>query len=206
MYATLPYLTTASFDIGRPSPTSQKHIVHKNSLLFMFSFLLCVMQLRTTLIQHKEKKDDLHIVSCNRSICKNNFNNVALRLLNHLPRHITEIPKRYKFKNALKTYLLDHCFYMVKWMSFSRMGHTQALINCNHIIHEQIAFGIPTAQFSFLFFQQPKQHSRKWTCVGYSGEITDARKLHQEGRIDVVRCYSIVSYSETLYQCYHLHY
>jgi hypothetical protein len=31
------------------------------------------------------------------------------------------------------------------------MGHTLALINCNHIIHEEIAFGIPPAQFSSLF-------------------------------------------------------
>jgi hypothetical protein len=41
------------------------------------------------------------------------FNNVGLQLLNHLPRHIKEIPILYKFRNALKTYLLDHCFYRV---------------------------------------------------------------------------------------------
>ncbi|PNF30413.1 hypothetical protein B7P43_G12877 [Cryptotermes secundus] len=59
------------------------------------------------------KKDNLHIVPCNTSLCKNNFNNAGLRLLNHLPPYIKEIPVLYKFKNALKTYLLDHCFYKV---------------------------------------------------------------------------------------------
>ncbi|PNF26089.1 hypothetical protein B7P43_G04923 [Cryptotermes secundus] len=59
------------------------------------------------------KKDDLHIVPCNTSLYKNNFNNVGIRLLNHLPLHIKEIPVLFKFRSALKTYLLNHCFYKV---------------------------------------------------------------------------------------------
>jgi hypothetical protein len=32
-----------------------------------------------------------------------------------------------------------------------------------------------------------------WRCtlMGYSGEIADTKKLHQEGRIDVLRCCSV---------------
>jgi hypothetical protein len=49
----------------------------------------------------------------------------------------------------------------IELMSFSHMGYTLALMNCDHIIHEQIAFGILTAQISFLFSQQQRQHSRR---------------------------------------------
>ncbi|PNF32448.1 hypothetical protein B7P43_G04876 [Cryptotermes secundus] len=34
--------------------------------------------------------------------------------------------------------------------------------------------------------------------MGYSGEIADAKKLHQEGRTDVVRCCSV----ESTVKCY----
>jgi hypothetical protein len=36
------------------------------------------------------KKDDLFIMPCNTSLCKNTFNNIGLRLLNHLPQYIKE--------------------------------------------------------------------------------------------------------------------
>jgi hypothetical protein len=63
---------------------------------------------------HKtRKKDDLYIVPYKTSLCKYNFINVGLRLLNHLPQYVKEIPVQYKFKNDLKTYLLNHCFYSV---------------------------------------------------------------------------------------------
>jgi hypothetical protein len=63
------------------------------------------------------KIDDLFIVTCNASLCKNNFNNIGVRMLNHLPRYIKEIPVLYKFKNALK-----HSYSIVAFtvqMSFS---------------------------------------------------------------------------------------
>jgi hypothetical protein len=34
-------------------------------------------------------------------------------MLNHLPHYIKEVPVLYKFKNALKTFLLNHCFYSI---------------------------------------------------------------------------------------------
>jgi hypothetical protein len=50
------------------------------------------------------------ILSCNKSLCKNNFSNIEIRILNELPQSIKEIPVLYKFKKTLRTYLLDHCF------------------------------------------------------------------------------------------------
>jgi hypothetical protein len=44
------------------------------------------------------KKYDLSIVPCNTSLCKNNSNNIGLRLLNHLPQYMKEIPALYKFE------------------------------------------------------------------------------------------------------------
>jgi hypothetical protein len=34
------------------------------------------------------RKDDLFIVPCNTSLCKNNFNSIGVRMLNHLPHYI----------------------------------------------------------------------------------------------------------------------
>jgi hypothetical protein len=48
------------------------------------------------------KKEDLFIVPCNTSLCKNNFINSGLHMLNHLPPHLKEIPVLCKFKNSLK--------------------------------------------------------------------------------------------------------
>jgi hypothetical protein len=59
------------------------------------------------------KKDDVFIVPCNMSLCKNNFNNIGLRLLNHLPQYMKDIPALYKFKNTPKTFLLEHSFYSI---------------------------------------------------------------------------------------------
>jgi hypothetical protein len=64
---------------------------------------------------HKtRKKDDLFIVPCNMCLCKYNFNNIGLCLLNHLPQYIKIILILHKFKNTLKTFLLVHCFYGVR--------------------------------------------------------------------------------------------
>jgi hypothetical protein len=60
------------------------------------------------------RKDDLFIVPCNTSLYKNNFNNIGCRMFNHLPKYIKEIPVLYKFKQNLKTFLLEHCFYRVE--------------------------------------------------------------------------------------------
>jgi hypothetical protein len=35
-------------------------------------------------------------------------------MFNQLPQYIEEIPVLYKFKNTLKTFLIDHCFYRVE--------------------------------------------------------------------------------------------
>jgi hypothetical protein len=59
------------------------------------------------------RKDDLFILPCNTSLCKNNFNNIGIRMLNQLPLSIKEIPVLYKFKRTLKAFLLDHCFYSI---------------------------------------------------------------------------------------------
>jgi hypothetical protein len=60
------------------------------------------------------RKDDLFILPCNTSLCKNNFNNTGHHVLNQLPQYIKEIPVLYKFKKTLKTFLLDHCFYSIE--------------------------------------------------------------------------------------------
>jgi hypothetical protein len=65
-------------------------------------------------LHNTRKKDDLYIVPYKTSLCKYNFNNVGLRLLNHLPQYVKEILVQYKFENALKTYLLNHCFYSME--------------------------------------------------------------------------------------------
>jgi hypothetical protein len=57
--------------------------------------------------------NDLFILPCNTSLCKNNFNNIGIRMLNQLPLSIKEIPLLYKFKRTLKAFLLDHCFYSI---------------------------------------------------------------------------------------------
>jgi hypothetical protein len=49
-------------------------------------------------------KDDLFIVPCNTSLNMNSFNNIGLRMLNHLPHHLREIPVSYKFKVSLKSF------------------------------------------------------------------------------------------------------
>jgi hypothetical protein len=65
-------------------------------------------------VHNTRKKDDLFIVPCNTSLCKNNFNNTGLRMLNQLPQYIKEIPVLYKFRRTSKTFLLDHCFYSIE--------------------------------------------------------------------------------------------
>jgi hypothetical protein len=59
------------------------------------------------------RKNDLFILPCNTSLCKNNFNNIGIRMLNQLPLSIREIPVLYKFKRTSKAFLLDHCFYSI---------------------------------------------------------------------------------------------
>jgi hypothetical protein len=59
------------------------------------------------------RKDDLFILQCITSLCKNNFNNIGIRMLNELTQSIKEIPVLYKFKKALKTYLIYNCFYSI---------------------------------------------------------------------------------------------
>jgi hypothetical protein len=46
------------------------------------------------------RKDDLFILPCNMSLCKNNFNNIGFHMLNQLPLSIKEIPVPYKFKKT----------------------------------------------------------------------------------------------------------
>jgi hypothetical protein len=58
------------------------------------------------------RKDDLFMLPCITNLCKNNFNNIGIRMLNQLPQSIM-IPALYKFKKSLRTYLFDHCFYSV---------------------------------------------------------------------------------------------
>jgi hypothetical protein len=45
-------------------------------------------------------KDDLFILPCTTSLCKNNFNNIGIYMLNQLPLIIKEIPALYKFKRT----------------------------------------------------------------------------------------------------------
>jgi hypothetical protein len=76
------------------------------------------------------KKDDLYIVPCNTSLYKNNNSNIELRLLNHLPQNLKGIAAPHKFKKALKTYLLRHCFYSVE--EFLLFGPNTKF---NHLTH-----------------------------------------------------------------------
>jgi hypothetical protein len=108
-----------------PKTTSCKHIFKSLCILplpslYIYKMLIYIKSnlnnfaTNSGLHSYKKKiKDNLHIVPCNTSLCKNNFNNVGLQLLNHLALYIKEISILHKFKNALKTYLLDHCFHKV---------------------------------------------------------------------------------------------
>jgi hypothetical protein len=39
-------------------------------------------------------------------------------MLNQLPHYLKKIPVLYKFKNSLKSFLLDHCFYSLDEFSY----------------------------------------------------------------------------------------
>jgi hypothetical protein len=62
---------------------------------------------------NRRRKDYLFILPCNTSLCKNNFNNIGIHMLNQLPLSIKELPVLYKFKRTLKSFLLYHCFYTI---------------------------------------------------------------------------------------------
>jgi hypothetical protein len=62
-----------------------------------------------------------------------NFTNVGFRLLNYLPQRIKSINVLCKFKNALKTYLLSHCFYSIA--EFLSPGTNTTSNQLYHIIH-----------------------------------------------------------------------
>jgi hypothetical protein len=48
------------------------------------------------------------------SLCKNNFNNIGLCLLNHLPQYMKDtVQALYKFKSTPKKFLFEHCFYSI---------------------------------------------------------------------------------------------
>jgi hypothetical protein len=64
-------------------------------------------------VHPSQEEKDLYIVSCNTSLCKDNFINTELRMFNHLPYYTKETPALYRFKNDLKNFLFDHCFYSV---------------------------------------------------------------------------------------------
>jgi hypothetical protein len=68
------------------------------------------------------------------------------------------------------------------------MGHTLAIINCNHIIHEQIAFGIPTAQFSIPF------SSNQDNTVGDEPVWATLVRLQMPGSYRENNCFLIESY------------
>jgi hypothetical protein len=74
------------------------------------------------------KQDDLFIVPCNTSLCKNNFNNTGLRMFNHLPYYLKEITALYKFNNSLKTFLFDHCFYSIDEFFFLEKSLSSSLV------------------------------------------------------------------------------
>jgi hypothetical protein len=80
------------------------------------------------------RTDDLFIVPCIMSLCKNNFNNTGLCMLNQLPQYITEILVLHKFTNSLKTYLLNHCFYSVDEFLFLGTNTNPNLLY--HIIYD----------------------------------------------------------------------
>ena len=88
--------------------------------LYIYETLVCMKSNSNTFITNANvhsyntrRKEDLYIVPCNTSLCKNNLNNLGLRLLNHLPQYIKEIPALCKFKITLKTFLFKHCFYSI---------------------------------------------------------------------------------------------
>lgn len=78
------------------------------------------------------KKYDLFILPCNTNLCLNNFDNIGLRMFNHLPHYFKEISVLYTFKNALKKFLFDHCFYSIDEF-FLVQGKVLVPVICNHI-------------------------------------------------------------------------
>jgi hypothetical protein len=100
-------------------------------------------------------KDYLYIVPC-----KNNFINVGLHLLNHLPQNIKAIPVLRKFKNVLRTYVLSHCFSGIE--EFLLPGTDTSSSQLYHIILTDSTtvhvLGILTAQFFIFLLQQSRQH------------------------------------------------
>jgi hypothetical protein len=92
----------------------------ESSCLYIYEVLIYIKANLNTFITNSRihshntrRKDDLFIVPCNTSLCKNNFINTGYRMLNQLPHYIKGIPVLYKFKKTLKTFLLDHCLYSI---------------------------------------------------------------------------------------------
>jgi hypothetical protein len=110
------------------------------SSLYIYEILLYIKSnlndFKTNSVLHSHntrEKDDLYIVPCNTSLYKNNFINVGLRVLNHLPQNITVILVLRKFKNVHKTYLLSDCFYSIE--EFLSPGTSTTSNQLYHVIH-----------------------------------------------------------------------
>jgi hypothetical protein len=119
-------------------------------------------------------KDDLHIVPCNTSLCKNNSNNVGLWMLNHLPRYIKEISVLHKFKIALTHTYIHTCIHTLHYITLHYMdlklikmtvgcgiGHT----NTKHIYSTTGAFHITCICIHLLLSSWPK--AVHWGCWQY---------------------------------------
>jgi hypothetical protein len=56
----------------------------------------------------------LHVESCNTAHCKKSINNVRIKTQNNLPSELKRIGNCKVFKNKLKSYLLQNCFYSLQ--------------------------------------------------------------------------------------------
>ncbi|PSN34689.1 hypothetical protein C0J52_25280 [Blattella germanica] len=60
-------------------------------------------------------RNELSLQPNNSTLCRHNFINTGLRIYNHLPKHIKEIPVSalYKFKTAIFRFFTEFCCYNI---------------------------------------------------------------------------------------------
>jgi hypothetical protein len=66
---------------------------------------------------HKYKtkeKQDLYVQLCSTALCKISVINIGIKIHNNLPSELKRIENFKVFKNKLKSYLLQNCFYSLQ--------------------------------------------------------------------------------------------
>jgi hypothetical protein len=74
--------------------------------------------------RNTRQKLDLHVQFCRTYVLKKGVVNIVIKLYNKLPSQISEVEKMRTFKKELKSYLLQHTFYLVdEYMSWKSQEH-----------------------------------------------------------------------------------